>query len=85
METGGGFQTKSLRLRDASGKNWVLRSVQKYPERRLPSYLQNTVAQRILQDQVVTVHPFGALTVPALASALNIDVAEAAKMAGAGA
>ena len=72
VETGGGFQTKSLRLRDASGKNWVLRSVQKYPERRLPSYLQNTVAQRILQDQVVTVHPFGALTVPALASALNI-------------
>lgn len=69
---GGGFQTKSLRLQDASGKQWVLRSVQKYPERRLPQYLRNTVAQRILQDQVVTVHPYGALTVPPLADALGI-------------
>lgn len=72
VEMGGGFQTKSLRLRDANGKQWVLRSVQKYPERRLPQFLRNTVAQRILQDQVVTVHPFGALTVPPLASALDI-------------
>lgn len=69
---GGGFQTKSLRLQDASGKQWALRSVQKYPERRLPQFLRNTVAQRILQDQVVTVHPFGALTVPTLADALGI-------------
>lgn len=72
VEVGGGFQTKSLRLRDATGKQWVLRSVQKYPERRLPAYLRNTLAQRILQDQVVTVHPYGALTVPLLAGALNI-------------
>lgn len=69
---GGGFQTKSLRLQDASGKQWALRSVQKYPERKLPQYLRNTVAQRILQDQVVTAHPFGALTVPVLANALQI-------------
>ena len=72
VEMGGGFQTKSLRLRDASGKQWVVRSVQKYPERRLPAYLRNTIAQRILQDQVVTAHPYGALTVPSLAAALNI-------------
>jgi hypothetical protein len=69
---GGGFQTKSLRLQDANGKQWVLRSVQKYPERRLPQFLRNTVAQRILQDQVVTVHPFASLTVPPLADALQI-------------
>lgn len=69
---GGGFQTRSLRLQDAAGKQWVLRSVQKYPERRLPQYLRGTIAQRILQDQVVTVHPFGALTVPTLADALGI-------------
>jgi hypothetical protein len=72
VEGGGSRQTKSLRLRDKTGKQWVLRSVQKYPERGLPPYLRNTVAQRILQDQVVTVHPFGALTVPPLASALGI-------------
>ncbi|WP_121356547.1 BamA/TamA family outer membrane protein [Flavisolibacter nicotianae] len=72
LELGGGFQTRSLRLRDASSKQWVLRSVQKYPERRLPDYLRNTIAQRILQDQVVTVHPFGALTVPTFANALGL-------------
>lgn len=72
LEGGGSRQTKSLRLRDKAGKQWVLRSVQKYPERGLPVYLRNTVAQRILQDQVVTVHPFGALTVPPLANALGI-------------
>ena len=72
VEGGGSRQTKSLRLRDPNGKQWVLRSVQKYPERGLPPNLRNTVAQRILQDQVVTVHPFGALTVPPLADALGI-------------
>jgi hypothetical protein len=69
---GGSLQTKSLRLTDKNGKLWVLRSVQKYPERGLPEKLRNTIAQRILQDQVITVHPFGALTVPPLADALGI-------------
>src|SRR5690349_15830790 len=32
-EKGGGLQTKSLRLVDPTGREWVLRSVQKYPER----------------------------------------------------
>lgn len=72
VEMGGSRQTQSLRLKDKTGKFWVLRSVQKYPERGLPEKLRNTVAQRILQDQVITVHPFGALTVPPLASALGI-------------
>lgn len=72
VEKGGSRQTKSLRLRDKAGKLWVLRSVQKYPERGLPDKLRNTIAQRILQDQVITVHPFGALTVPPLADALAI-------------
>lgn len=72
-EMGGGLQTKSLRLRDASGREWVLRSVQKYPEKGLPANLRNTIAQKILRDQVVTVHPFGALTVPPLAKALGLS------------
>jgi hypothetical protein len=40
QRTGGGMQTKSLRYKDASGKEWVLRSVQKYPERGLPLSLE---------------------------------------------
>ena len=73
VEEGGGKQTKSLRLQDASGKEWVLRSVQKYPERGLPKNLRATIARDILQDQVVTSHPYAALTVPPLAEALGIS------------
>src|SRR5690606_25986612 len=36
VKLGGGMQTQSLRLVDATGREWVLRSIQKYPERSLP-------------------------------------------------
>jgi len=71
-EKGGGLQTKSLRLKDTSGREWVLRSVQKYPERALPKKLKGTIAKDILQDQVVTSHPYAALTVPLFAEALGV-------------
>lgn len=69
---GGGMQTRSLRLKDASGREWVLRTVQKYPARALPENLRPTIAKDILQDQVSTANPFGALVVPALAEALGL-------------
>jgi len=72
MQRGGGLQTKSLRLRDESGREWVLRSVQKYPERGMPANLKATVARDILQDQVSTAHPYASVTVPVLAGALEI-------------
>jgi len=72
LQEGGGQQTRSLRLRDAAGRQWVLRSVQKYPERQLPPKLRKTVARDILQDQVTTANPFAAVTVPPLADALHI-------------
>lgn len=72
VEKGGGLQTKSLKLKDANGKQWVLRSIQKYPERALPPKLKATIAKDILQDQVATGHPFAALTVPPFAKALGI-------------
>jgi hypothetical protein len=72
LQRGGGLQTQSLRLKDAAGREWVLRSIQKYPERGLPEKLRKTVAKDILQDQVITGHPYSALTVPPLAAALDI-------------
>lgn len=72
VKEGGGLQTKSLRLIDRQGKEWVLRTVQKYPERGLPPNLRTGLARDILQDQVVTAHPFASLTVPPLAEALGI-------------
>lgn len=71
-QRGGGLQTRSLRLKDPGGQEWVLRTIQKYPERGLAPSLRATIAKDILQDQVVTAHPFSSLTVPPLAAALGI-------------
>lgn len=72
LQLGGGMQTKSLRLQDASGNEWALRTVQKYPERALPKDLRATIAKDILQDQISTSHPFSSVVVPPLADALQI-------------
>jgi hypothetical protein len=71
-QMGGGLQTRSLRLKDDSGREWVLRTIQKYPERGLPKNLRATITKDILQDQVVTAHPYSSVTVPPLAEALGI-------------
>src|SRR4029077_14124009 len=72
VKRGGGLQTKSLRLKDAAGNEWVLRTIQKYPEKGLPPNLRAGLAKDILQDQVITGHPYSSLTVPPLADALGI-------------
>ncbi|TDO22799.1 BamA/TamA family outer membrane protein [Pedobacter duraquae] len=70
---GGGNQTRSIRFVDPQGKEWVLRTIQKYPERALPANLRPTIAKDIVQDQVSTGHPFGAMIVPVLAEALKLE------------
>jgi hypothetical protein len=72
VQRGGGLQTKSLRMQDPSGQQWVLRTIQKYPERGLPPTLRATIAKDILQDQVSASHPYSAVVVPPLAQALGI-------------
>ena len=72
VKQGGGLQTKSLRLKDMNGKEWVLRTIQKYPERGLPPNIRSGLAKDILQDQVITAHPYASLTVPPLAEAIGI-------------
>ncbi|PRY07280.1 surface antigen-like protein [Pontibacter ummariensis] len=72
LQKGGGQQTKSLRLQDAAGNEWVLRTIQKDPGLALPESLRETVAKAIVQDQISASHPFGALVVPPLAAALGI-------------
>jgi hypothetical protein len=72
VKLGGGMQTRSLRLEDPTGKEWALRTIQKYPEQGLPKSLRPTIAKDIVQDQVSTNHPFAALIVPPLAEALDL-------------
>jgi hypothetical protein len=69
---GGGMQSKSLRLKDASGKEWVLRSVEKTPDKLLPPTLRETFAVDWLDDALSGQHPFSALIVPPLADAARV-------------
>ncbi len=72
VKKGGGMQTKSLRLQAKDGKQYVLRSVEKYPENAIPIALQKTFAQDIVEDQISASHPYGAFVIPPLAEAANI-------------
>ena len=71
---GGGKQTKSLRLKDKSGKEWVLRAIDKNPTQALPENFRGTLAQDVVQEFNSAAHPYGALTIPPLAEALNVVV-----------
>lgn len=72
LQAGGGNQTRTLRLKDAAGKEWTLRSVQKFPAVLLPVPLRETFLVEILEDNMSAQHPFGALVVPILAQAAGI-------------
>jgi hypothetical protein len=75
VKLGGGMQTRSLRMVDPTGREWALRTIQKYPEQGLPAGLKATIAKDIVQDQVSTNHPFAALVVPDLAAAIGLSFA----------
>nr|WP_068891381.1 BamA/TamA family outer membrane protein [Pedobacter panaciterrae] len=72
VKLGGGMQTRSLRMVNPDGREYALRTIQKYPERGLPENLRPTIAKDIVQDQVSTNHPFAALIVPTLTDALGL-------------
>ena len=71
-QLGGGNQSRSLRLIDKNGKEYVLRSVEKFPEVLLPQGLRNTFAKDVMRDNMASQHPFTALIVPVLAKAAKV-------------
>jgi hypothetical protein len=72
IKRGGGLQTKSLRLRGADGREYVLRSVGKEVDQAVPWFLRQTLAADVVQDQISASHPYAALTVPILAEAAGV-------------
>ena len=72
LKQGGGKQTKSLRMRAANGREYVLRSIEKNTEQVLSEELRNTLAAKVVQDQVSAAHPYAALTIPTLAEAAGV-------------
>ncbi len=69
---GGGKQTRSLRLVDKNKKEWVLRSIQKFPEAAIPADLRQTIARDIVEQGISASYPYAALSYGTLASAVNI-------------
>ena len=72
IQRGGGMQTLSLRLEDSLGREYTLRSIEKFPEKAVPEAFRKTFAQDLVQDQISAAHPYGAVVVPFLAEAAGI-------------
>lgn len=72
VKQGGGMESKSLRLVDRNGIEWVLRSVEKTPDKLLPENLQGTFAVDWIGDEFSGQHPYSALIVPPLAEAAGV-------------
>lgn len=69
---GGGFQSTSLRLKDKDGAEYILRSVEKSPDKVLPEAFQGTFMRQLIDDATSAQHPYSALIIPPFAHALDI-------------
>lgn len=82
VRKGGGHQSKSLRLRHNSGKEYVMRAMRKVSELYLQSMvfqeqyvlddLQDTYAQELLQDFYTGSHPYAPFVIGGLSDAVGL-------------
>ena len=69
---GGGHQSKSLQLKDKTGKEWVLRQTNKSLHEVMPDAFKETIANDVAQDMISSSHPYGSLVVPDLLTATGV-------------
>ncbi|AMR34018.1 hypothetical protein A0256_22505 [Mucilaginibacter sp. PAMC 26640] len=72
-DIGGGNQTTSLQLKDPTGRQWVLRSVNKTTSRDQPAIYKHTIVEDLMLDAGSIGHPYSALCVPPMADALGLQ------------
>ncbi len=72
LQLGGGKQTTSLRLEGKDKIQYQFRTIDKDPSSLLPEGLRPTFADDIVQDQISSAHPYGALVIPDLADAIGV-------------
>ncbi|NHF60651.1 phosphoesterase [Flavobacteriaceae bacterium TP-CH-4] len=82
VRKGGGHQSKSLRLRDKSGREYVMRALRKLSELYLQAMvfqdqyimedLEDTYLQAFMQDFYTGAHPYAPFTIGPLADAIDI-------------
>ena len=72
ISLGGGFQTTSLTLKDRTGSLFVLRSLDKDPQKTLPKSLRNSFLVNLVRDQTSAANPFAPVVLPTLSKAAGI-------------
>lgn len=72
VQKGGGMQTRSLRMEAEGKRQYVIRSIKKFPEKAVPVELRNTIAAEIVEDQISASHPYAAFVVPNMAEAVGV-------------
>jgi hypothetical protein len=73
VKRGGGKQTKSLRVKDASGREYNFRSIQKFiTSKTMPLDLQSEFAEDLVSDGISASYPYAALSIPVFAEAAGI-------------
>ncbi|MCH7770581.1 MAG: BamA/TamA family outer membrane protein [Bacteroidetes bacterium] len=75
-KVGGGLQTKSLRFKGKDGNIYKFRSISKDPTKVLESELPKSLIADVLQDQISSANPLGALVVVPLLNAVDVLQAE---------
>lgn len=71
-EKGGGNETRSLRLRSTSGKEYALRSINKSRAEVIPPEFKGTFVEGIIKDGVSMSYPYGAFAVAEMMQAAGI-------------
>ena len=72
LRLGGGMTTRTLHVLGNDGKRYVCRSVDKYAGQGLTEELRGTIYEAILQDQISSFHPSGALVLPPLLKSVGV-------------
>ena len=66
------MQTLSLRLEDSLGREYTLRSIEKFPESIIPSDLRSGMQITALSNGVSGAYPYASLSVPVLEKAISL-------------
>ncbi len=72
LKVGGGHESKTLRLLSANGREYVLRTMDKTHDALIPEELKGTFINDIVNDQVSTSYPYGAIAISKMAEAISI-------------
>ena len=72
IKTGGGHQSKTLRLINKDGKEYVLRTIDKNLNVLIPDEFKGSYINDIVNDQISTAHPYGPIAISRMAGSLSL-------------